>query len=176
MRRRAIIFFLLAFVISTAACFAKDMYPSKLENGKLILVDAQMGVGIYADRSSVHVKECNPPNYEISIDVIPVTFSEEYYQSHGTYIGSPCEIGERNNHVFRYNSAKKTVSYNDNGEWKTWDINGEYSHADGDPQIPYTAETAFATAFQKKFYGNTKKNDKSKVIDNKFYKILGIKR
>jgi len=174
--RRTIILFLLAFVMSAAVCFAEETYPSQLDDGKLILVDAQMGVGIYADRSSVHVKGCKPPKYMLSIDVILVKFSEEYYRSHGTYIGGPYKIGERHNNVFRYNSDQKTVSYRENmtNIWKKWDINRFHSHAEGYPLIPLTAETAFTTAFQEKFYGDTRGYDNSKVIDTEFYNILGF--
>ena len=50
-------------------------YPTTLDNGNLVLVDGGMGVGRYADRSSVAVEQYAPPNYQIAISIINVGIS-----------------------------------------------------------------------------------------------------
>ncbi len=46
-----------------------------------------MGVGYYADRSSVQVEKYAPPKYQLAINVVGVEFSDEYWRRHETYIG-----------------------------------------------------------------------------------------
>ena len=86
-------------------------YPGTLDNGKLVLVDGGMGSGYYADRSSVQVEQYAPPQYQLSIKVVGVTFSDEYLRSHGTYIGGPYTMGDGITLKFRYNWDRKVISY-----------------------------------------------------------------
>ncbi len=179
--RVTLLSFLLILLISSVTCFAEDMYPPTLKNRTLILVDGGMGVGQYADLTSVEVQEYEPPFYQIAINVIPVTFSDEYWRAHETYIGSPCTYGEPSTCFFRYDwNSKSIFFYSDyQNSWISWDINRDYSHADGDPLIPYTAETAFIAAYQMRFFGDTmgyrpvlKKYQR--VIREDFYRQFGI--
>ena len=48
-------------VLFSVSAFAKSPYPETLEDGNLVLVDAHMGVGRYADRGSVVVQQYAPP-------------------------------------------------------------------------------------------------------------------
>jgi len=43
-----------------------DPYPETMDTGNLVLVDGGMGVGSYADKSSVAVQTYDPPNYQIA--------------------------------------------------------------------------------------------------------------
>ena len=47
-------------------------YPGTLDSGNLVLVDGGMGVGYYADRSSVQVEQYAPPIYQLAINVVSV--------------------------------------------------------------------------------------------------------
>ena len=91
-----------AMVEMSALAFA-NIYPATLNNGNLVLVDGGMGVGRYADRSSVVAENYAPPNYRLSISIVPVTFSEDYWRQHETCIGSPYTVGEPYRFRFRYN-------------------------------------------------------------------------
>ncbi|MBR4491354.1 MAG: hypothetical protein IKO98_01705, partial [Bacteroidales bacterium] len=66
-------------MLLSAVTFANP-YPATLDNGNLVLVDGGMGVGRYADRSSAAVERYEPPNYQIAISVVSVTFSEDYWR------------------------------------------------------------------------------------------------
>ena len=46
----------MAIMLLSAVAFANP-YPATLDNGNLVLVDGGMGVGRYADRSSVAVEQ-----------------------------------------------------------------------------------------------------------------------
>ncbi len=156
-----------------------DTYPGTLDSGNLVLVDGGMGVGIYAIRSSVSVDYYNPPIYEISINYVPVTFSEDYYRRNSTYSGGPYTIGNPNRLRFRYNWNSKIISYIRNGQWYDWDFRRDYSHAEGYPRIPYTAEVAFVSAYNMRFLNNKQYYSPSlkkyyRVIDEDLYSRLGI--
>jgi len=146
-------------------------YPKTLESGNLVLVDAHMGVGRYAVRSSVKVERYNPPFYQISIELVDAIFQND--MMHYRY-------GDRSTrYYFRYNWNTKIISYPLQNSWMDWSLNRDYSHAEGDPLIPYTAEVAFVSAYNMRFF-----NDKQcyspilrgyrRVIDEDFYRELGI--
>ena len=134
-------------------------YPGTLDGGNLVLVDGGMGVGYYADRSSVQVEQYAPPKYQLAVNLVSVQFSDEYWRKHETYIGGP------------YTKGDKT--------WLDWDVNRDYCHAEGDPMIPFAAEVAFVSAYNMRFF-----NDKlgyspvlkqhRRVIDEQLYFRLGI--
>lgn len=115
------IFCLAIFVVTLMAesVFANP-YPDTLDNGNLICVDGGMGVGRYADRSSVQVQMYAPPNYQISIKIFPVTFSEGY------------------------------------------------------PLIPLSAEAAFVSAYNMRFFDNKIGYGGQRVISEDFYSALNI--
>ena len=143
-------------MLITAVCSAESIYPETLDNGNLVLVDAHMGVGTYADRSSVTAQKYAPPDYQIAINVISVQFSEAYWRKHHNYLNSPYVMGEPFTMCFRYNWNRKSVAYQTGkGSWRDWNINRDNCHADGDPLIALTAETAFVSAYNMHFYGNT---------------------
>ncbi len=177
---RILLFTIFAVIVTTTACYAGDLYPDTLDSGNLILVDAGMGVGKYADRSSVNVRKYAPPNYEIAINIIPVFFSEEYCRKHKTYLNGPYTIQKPFCMTFRYNWNRKAVSYErHDGTWVDWNINRDNSHADGEPLVPNTAETAFVTAYNMRFFNNMMRysptlKSKRRVIDESFYRILNI--
>jgi len=154
-------------------------YPGTLDSGNLVLVDGGMGVGYYADRSSVQVEQYAPPRYQLSINVVSVTFSDEYWRSHETYIGGPYAMGDSFTLKFRYNWDRKVISYQRGETWLDWDINHDYSHAEGNPMIPFTAEVAFVSAYNMRFFDDKlgyspvlKKHQR--VIDEQLYLRLGI--
>ena len=132
-------------------------YPGTLDGGNLVLVDGGMGVGYYADRSSVQVEQYAPPKYQLAVNLVSVQFSDEYWRKHETYIGGPY--------------TKET--------WLDWDVNRDYCHAEGDPMIPFAAEVAFVSAYRMRFF-----NDKlgyspvlkkyQRVIDEQLYFRPGI--
>lgn len=171
-------------VLFSVSAFAKSPYPETLEDGNLVLVDAHMGVGRYADRGSVVVQQYAPPEYQIAINVVTVTFSEEYYKQYKTYVGSPYTIGRAGLFQFRYDWNRKVV-YRYSGRddsWKMWDINRQHTHADGDPLIPNAAEVAFVSAYNMRFFDDTEgsfismnnKMHRVRVIKEEFYARLGI--
>ena len=154
-------------------------YPGTLDSGNLVLVDGGMGVGYYADRSSVKVEKYAPPKYRLAINVVSVEFSDEYWQSHGTYIDGPYTKGDSFTLKFRYNWDRKVISYQRGKTWLDWDVNHDYCHADGNPMIPFTAEVAFVSAYNKRFFDDKlgyspvlKKHQR--VIDEQLYHRLGI--
>ena len=166
---------LLVMLISTALA----NYPGTMDNGNLVLVDGGMGVGYYADRSSVEVERYAPPDYQIAINVVSVEFSDDYWRSHETYIGGPYKMGSSFTMRFRYNWDRKVISYLRGGQWMDWDVNHDYCHADGDPMIPYTAEVAFVSAYNMRFFDNKMSCKPSlkqcrRVIDENLYSNLGI--
>ena len=80
---------------------------------------------------------------------------------------------------FRYNWDRKVISYQRGENWLDRDINHDYCHADGDPMVPFTAEVAFVSAYNMKFFADKlgyspvlKKHQR--VIDEQLYLRLGI--
>ena len=153
-----------------------SLYPGALGNGKYIMVDAHQGVGRYADMSSRAVQIYKPPYYQIAINVVSVVFSEDYYRVHGTYIGSPYEV--HNVPIvmrFRYNYDTKQLWVEERGNtWKYWNIYQMYSHADGEPLYPYSAEAAFVAAYNMRFFDKITGYGGERVISEDFYKVLGV--
>ncbi len=145
-----------------------------------MIVDGRMGYAQYVDRSSVAVQKYDPPNYQIAINVVSISFSNDYWRKHNTYVGGPYKVSNVRTSVFRYNWNHKLVSYlGRDGIWRDWDINRANSHADGDPLVPYTAETAFVAAYNMRFYNNAMGYNpvtkaKYRVINEGFYRTLGI--
>lgn len=175
---RAAVLAALAMVLIMATTFA-SAYPATLENGNLVLVDGGMGVGRYADRTSVTVEQYEPPNYQIAINLVSVTFSDDYWRQHDTYVGGPYVIGDVFTVRFRYHWGRKSIAYKLGEQWQDWDINRDYSHAEGDPMIPNTAEVAFVSAYNMKFFGD--KNGYSpmlkrerRIIEKNLYLALGM--
>ncbi len=173
---------LTALLLMMSAVAFANIYPAALDNGMLVLVDGGMGVGRYADRSSVSVERYEPPFYQIAINVVPVTFSDDYWRQHDTYVGGPYTIGEAYTLHFRYYWGSKSVSFRWHSwgdGWRDWDINRDNSHAEGEPLIPYTAEVAFVSAYNIRFFdGKTGYSPVLKghrrVIDESLYRVLGI--
>ena len=168
---------LVTLLLLSAAAFAN--YPATLDNGNLVLVDGGMGVGRYADRSSVAVERYAPPDYQIAINLVSVTFSDDYWRQHETYIGGPYKLGDVFTLRFRYHWGRKSIAYLSGNQWQDWDINRDYSHAEGDPMIPNTAEVAFVSAYNMKFFGDKtgyssvlKKT--RRIIDDSLYRALGL--
>ena len=162
----------LMFVTSTA--FAESPYPSTLENGTLICVDGGMGVGRYADKNSVSVDKYAPPFYELSIDVYSVNFSDKHYREYGSYLASPYTFNGSDRLYFKYNWDTRTIFHKVDGVWKVWDLNRHYSHAEGNPLIPYAAEVAFYSAYRMKFFNDKTGYDGYRVIDKSLYDSLGF--
>lgn len=168
---------LITLLLLSAAAFAN--YPATLDNGNLVLVDAGMGVGRYADRSSVAVERYAPPDYQIAINLVSVNFSDDYWRQHETYIGGPYTLGDVFTLRFCYHWGRKSIAYQFGQQWQDWDINRDYSHAEGDPMIPNTAEVAFVSAYNMKFFGDKTGyspvlKKQRRVIDDSLYRALGI--
>ena len=168
---------LITLLLLSAAAFAN--YPATLDNGNLVLVDAGMGVGRYADRSSVAVERYAPPDYQIAINLVSVNFSDDYWRQHETYIGGPYTLGDVFTLRFRYHWGRKSIAYQFGQQWQDWDINRDYSHAEGDPMIPNTAEVAFVSVYNMKFFGDKTGyspvlKKQRRVIDDSLYRALGI--
>ena len=170
----------LTMLMITVKCCAEPLYPQTLDNGNLVAVDAHMGVADYADRSSVVVQKYEPPDYQIAINIVAVQFSEDYFKEHKNYLHSPyTKLGVRTK-CFRYNWNRKSVSHQRyDGTWHDWDINRFNCHADGQPFVPNTAETAFVAAYNMRFYNETMGynpvlKESYRVIDEEFYRTLGI--
>ena len=170
----------LTMLMITVKCCAYPLYPQTLDNGNLVAVDGHMGVGVYADRSSVVVQRYEPPNYQIAIDIVAVQFSEDYFKAHQNYLHSPYTKINRRTDCFRYNWDRKSVSHQRyDGTWHDWDINRDNCHADGQPFVPNTAETAFVAAYNMRFYNETMGyhpvlKEYYRVIGEEFYRTLGI--
>ena len=169
----------MVMVLAMVATALANYYPDTLDNGNLVLVDGGMGSGYYADRSSVQVEQYAPPQYQLSIKVVGVAFSDEYLRSHGTYIGGPYTMGDGITFKFCYNWDRKVISYQRGETWLDWDVNHDYSHAEGNPMIPYAAEVAFVSAYNMRFFDDKmgyspvlKKH--LRVIDEKLYLRLEI--
>ncbi len=164
-----------------AACFAGNSYPDTLDNGNLVLVDAHMGTGVYVDRSSVVVQKYAPPNYQLAINTIAVTFSDTYWKEHQTYLNGPYTMGKVITQYFRYNWDRKAVAHYNSytGSWRAWNIHRDNCHADGNPFVPNAAETAFVAAYHMRFFnhvqGYSPMLKKSyRVISDDFYRLLGV--
>ena len=175
--RVKITMFTLATLLLSAIAFANP-YPATLDNGNLVLVDGGMGVGRYADRSSVAVEQYAPPNYQIAISLVSITFSDEYWRQHDTYVGGPYRMGESFPLRFRYNWDRRSVAYIWGSNWQDWDINRDYSHAEGEPLIPNAAEVAFVSAYNMRFFGDKTGyspvlKQQRRVIDESLYQALG---
>ena len=167
-----------ALIVSATAVFASS-YPATLDNGNLVLVDAGMGVGKYADRSSVIAERYAPPDYQLAISIVQVFFSDEYWRVHGTYLGSPYTVKEPYTRRFRYNWDRKVMAYDRNGGWHDWDVNRDYSHAEGEPLIPNAAEVAFVSAYNMRFFGDKTgyspvRNGERRIINERLYRALGM--
>lgn len=168
---------LVALVMLSVTAFAN--YPATMADGDWVLIDGGMGVGYYADKCTVEVQQYAPPKYQITIKVISVQFSDEYWREHDTYIGGPYRVGEGFPMVFQYDWDTKSLFHERGGKWLLWDTNRDYSHAEGNPMIPYAAEVAFVTAYNMRFF-----NDKTyyspflkkhyRIIDESLYQVLGI--
>ena len=176
--KRSFMLALWAMLLLSAAALANP-YPATLDNGNLVLVDGGMGVGRYADRTSVAVERYAPPNYQIAINLVMVNFSEDYWRQHKSYIGGPYRIGDVFTVHFRYNWSRKSIAYQLGKQWQDWDINRDYSHAEGEPMIPNTAEVAFVSAYNMKFFGDKTGyspvlKQQRRVIDDSLYRALGI--
>ena len=165
---------IVTLIFANSAALAKDIYPDTLNNGNLILVDGGMGVGRYADKDSTYVLQYAPPFYQIRIDIYSVTFSNDYYKDNGTYIGGSYTFGESYPLYLKYNLDSRTVFYQNNGIWKVWDLNRNYSHAEGNPLIPNSAEVAFYAAYRMKFFGNKLNGDGYPVVSDGLHSALGI--
>ena len=168
----------LSMLIFSISVFANP-YPATLDNGNLVLVDAGLGVGQYAVRPSVKADSYNPPHYQLTIDVVSVNFSDNYWQQYGTYVGSPYHYGKTYRHRFSYTWTNKMLSYERGNQWFVWDIYRDHSHADGEPLIPNAAEVAFVTAYNMRFFDSTMKyspllKSYSRVIDDSLYRALRI--
>ena len=175
---RSVMLALWALLLLSAAALANP-YPATLDNGNLVLVDGGMGVGRYADRTSVAVERYAPPNYQIAINLVMVTFSEDYWRQHKSYIGGPYSIGDVFTVRFRYHWGRKSIAYQSRNQWQDWDINRDYSHAEGAPMIPNTAEVAFVSAYNMKFFGDKTGyspvlKQQRRIIDESLYRALGI--
>lgn len=145
--------FFAALILFLPATGSANLYPETVENGNLICVDGGMGVGKYADKTSVVVEENNSSICQLAINIVPVTFSEEHFRRYGTYEGGAYNIGEPFLLRFRYDIAEKILYYErTSGKWLMWDVNRDYSHAEGNPLIPNAADVAFAAVFNKKFF------------------------
>ena len=174
---RAAGLFIVLFVMLISTALAS--YPGTIDNGNLVFVDGGMGSTSYADRSSVVVEKYAPPDYQIAINVVFVRFSEEYWRKNKTYIGGPYEFEGVKTMRYRYNWNRKIISYQKDGQWMDWDVNHEYGHAGGDPFIPNTAEVAFVSAYNMRFFDKKQKyipsiKKYSRVIDESLYDRLGI--
>ena len=168
----------MVLILLSAVAFANP-YPATLDNGNLVLVDGGMGVGRYADRSSVAVERYAPPDYQIAISMVSVTFSDEYWRSHGTYVGGSYKVGEPFTLHFRYNWDRKSVTYIRGERWQDWDTNHDYSHAEGEPLIPNAAEVAFVSAYNMRFFGDKTGYSpvlkrQRRIIEDSLYQVLGI--
>lgn len=175
---RTVMLALWALLLLSAAALANP-YPATLDNGNLVLVDGGMGVGRYADRTSVAVERYAPPNYQIAINLVMVTFSEDYWRQHKSYIGGPYTIGDVFTVRFRYHWGRKSIAYQSRNQWQDWDINRDYSHAEGAPMIPNTAEVAFVSAYNMKFFGDKTGYSpvlkrQRRIINDSLYRALGI--
>ena len=175
LRSAGLIIVVLVMLISTALA----NYPGTMDNGNLVLVDGGMGTARYADRSSVVVEKYAPPDYQIAINVVFVSFSEEYWKKNKTYIGGPYKFYKVKTMRYRYNWNRKIISYQKDGQWMDWDVNHEYGHAGGDPFIPNTAEVAFVSAYNMRFFDKKQHYSPSTksyypVIDESLYNRLGI--
>ena len=161
-------------LLTSSAASAESIYPDTLQNGNLICVDGGMGVGYYAVKNSISVDKYAPPFYELSIEILPVNFSDKYYSEYETYIDSPYTFGESFILYFNYNWDTKTVFNKNNGIWKVWDTNRDYSHAEGNPMIPNSAEVAFFVIYQMKFFGDKLTAKGYPVISDRIYSVLWI--
>ena len=178
LRRIRVAMLTVVFLLLSSVSFANP-YPATLDNGNLVLVDGGMGVGQYADRTSAVVEQYAPPNYQIAISVVSVSFSDEYWRQHETYVGGPYEIGKSFLLRFRYNWDRKSIACIRGNHWQDWDINRDYCHADGDPLIPNAAEVAFVSAYNMRFFGDKTGYSpvlkrQRRVIDESLYRALGI--
>ena len=169
----AVIYLLLP---NTSAAAWGRPYPGTLYNGAYVFVSGRMGGGQYVDMSSRVVEIYNPPHYQIAINVVGVEFSEDYYRAHGTYIGGPYKVhSDQRLMKFRYDYATKAIwVLGSAGVWKYWDIYQVHSVADGHPLIPYSAEAAFAAAYNMRFFGSTTGYGGHRVISEDFYRVLGL--
>lgn len=111
--------------------------------------------------------------------MVSVTFSDDYWRQHETYVGGQYTLGDVFTLRFQYDWDRKGIAYQFGQQWQDWDIHREYSHVEGYPLIPNTAEVAFVSAYNMKFFGD--KNGYSpvlkrerRIIEKILYFALGI--
>ena len=168
------VFVLVSVMLIGAQQLACANYPSTLDNGNLVLVSARQGVGRYADRSSVQVARYAPPNYQISIRAVNVTFSDNYFREHHTYVGGPYSIGSSWILQYRYNWNAKSIATFSNGKWVDYDVCRSHSTAEGYPLIQNTAEVAFVSAYNMRFFDDKRGYDNERIISESLYHALNI--
>ncbi len=80
---------------------------------------------------------------------------------------------------FHYHRDRKSIAYQFRNQWQDWDTNRDYGYAVGDPMIPNTAEVAFVSAYNMKFFGDKTGyslvlNLQKCIINDSLYRALGI--
>ena len=118
-------------------------YPDYLKgNRNYILCGGHMGQGWYLDKTSLVVKQNNPPHYIITVDVLEVANADR----------GKTDITYRNNCRFSYDGAKKKMySYWQNA-WHYVEPVGSMAQTGHE----FSGEMAYYLVTGEKFYGGKK--------------------
>ncbi|MEE1362946.1 MAG: hypothetical protein U0K23_10240 [Selenomonadaceae bacterium] len=164
MKKSIILLLIIGILSSISVCYAAKHEPN------LVAVDGGMGTVIYADKNTVEVLEYNPPYYTIKINYIRADYNY-----------NPPKFKNIGTIIVRYNwDEKNKIEYKINSkDWAEWDVTKSHDHASGNPLIPLSAETAFMTAYNMKFFGDSlcqpPNRSVSKDYLDKFYREeLGV--
>jgi len=167
---RFVLVFCLTFGLFFSTVHANDLYPKALNDGDWVIVSGRQGVAWYAVRSSVNVEEYNPPYYQIAMEIVTMNFPRVNNRE-----GEPYVTG-KNIARFRYNWDRKVIYTGNPGDWHLWNHHDSnaLTTAGGWPKIPCSAEVAFITAYNMRFYDKTLGANGYRVISEEFYNSLGI--
>jgi len=143
-------------VLFNFTVFAAD-YPTYLNNNRnYILCGGHQGVGWYIDRSSLVVKEYNPPHYLIAVNVVIASLSSNGIQL--DRVNSPI-INKVETRYYYYN-------WDDREMYRLSDRDNKYHYIPpvgslADTGHEFSGELAFYIAYRTKFYGGRTYYDSS---------------
>ena len=139
---------MIMFFLSNASITKASSYPDHLNGDpNWVLVNAHQGVAWYMDKSSVAVQKYAPPNYQIAVNVMRVSFTTNGFDLDLLY--SPT-IYETETHYYYYNwDSKRMYRLGSDNKWHYMTPVGDYASTSS----VIEGELAFYTAYHMKFYG-----------------------
>lgn len=135
-------------ILSSASISQASNYPKHLNGDpNWVLVNAHQGVAWYMDKSSVAVQKYAPPDYQIAVNVMRVSFTTNGFDLN--LLNSP-QIYETETHYYYYNwDSKRMYKLGSDNKWHYMTPVGDYASTSSVVE----GELTFYTAYRMKFYG-----------------------